>query len=1188
LKLTSKIYLLLILFISLNINSFSQINISGKINSYAAIDSVYPSSDTIKVNDALNFSANDTVMLMQMQGATVQSDTVTNPHLFGQITDKASAGKYEIIIIKAVNQIQNIIVFNTLLLNNYNIKEGVQLIKIPSYYNAIVNSELTCDAWNGSTGGVLAIIVNDTLFVDDLISSNAKGFRGADLVNSSGDCAESDSAYYRSYYFDDSETEAGKKGEGIAKNSDEYMKGMGAWANAGGGGNARFSGGGGGSNGEVGGPGGNDDVLCNTPAYSVPYWEGLGGRKGYKLYFAVNDSTVFMGGGGGSGTQSGAYSASNGGNGGGIIIILAETIVSNNGSISSNGENVEGTVTASGGGGGGAGSIILDVADYINDLQIDIIGGNGGWTSPLGASYTGPGGGGSGGMLLFANSSLPANVTSNLSGGIEGKIEDEPTTDFGAFPGVSGNTRSNIILPLRGFLFNTINEDQVICFNDIPQQIKGSTPKGGNGIFSYIWKLKTKLSASWEYAPGTNDSQNYQAMALTDTTYFKRVVQSGSVIDSGNIVTVIVQPLIINNNISGIDTICYGNEADSLYGTTVKIGGDGVGTYIYSWQARTFETSWNDISVENDTLCLPGTLFDTTLFRRTIYSGVCYDTSASVEIVNLPLIENNNISSNQTICLGQQPEEIIGEMPDNGLGIGSYNYAWEKSYDGTNWNSIIDSVRQNYYPSNLVSSTYYRRIVVSGDCDDISEAVFINVLPKITNNSIENGNLIYTCLGTAPDNLTGTAPEGGNNNYNYQWQKSADNLVWNNITTDGTSEDYQPEELTQLTYYRRIVHSGLNDCCIDVSDAITIDIHQLPIAAMQILDTSICSNEEIELLFNTTAGLPPYNLVYSNSETTYTINDFSSENVSDIINPSTDNVQKEFTYSILSLTDNNACEATDITGSVTIKVYAWPNSLAGDDSDVCELQYSLDASKSIGDGIWSLISENGEVAFADSSIANTSVEVSNAGYYRLKWTETNWQCADSDSVQIHFYQSPFNINAGNDTVLFFENEFLLNGQIQNPDNEIPISSLWEFLEGSGNIADEDSSETLMSNLYASFNKQIALKWSVSKGVCSDIADTLYITINNVETPTGFSPNGDNINETLVIKGIDNGLDNRIIIYNRWGTEVYRKNNYSNDDGWNGKNQTGKDLPEDTYYYILSVEDVNNLTHLHKGYIVIKR
>ena len=70
-------------------------------------------------------------------------------------------------------------------------------------------------------------------------------------------------------------------------------------------------------------------------------------------------------------------------------------------------------------------------------------------------------------------------------------------------------------------------------------------------------------------------------------------------------------------------------------------------------------------------------------------------------------------------------------------------------------------------------------------------------------------------------------------------------------------------------------------------------------------------------------------------------------------------------------------------------------------------------------------------------------------------------------------------------------------------------------------------------------------------------------------------------------GIENADENELIIYNRWGTEVFRMKNFTNEPGWDGKNNNGNDLPEDTYYYLLSVTS-DNYTEVHKGFFVIKR
>ncbi len=75
-------------------------------------------------------------------------------------------------------------------------------------------------------------------------------------------------------------------------------------------------------------------------------------------------------------------------------------------------------------------------------------------------------------------------------------------------------------------------------------------------------------------------------------------------------------------------------------------------------------------------------------------------------------------------------------------------------------------------------------------------------------------------------------------------------------------------------------------------------------------------------------------------------------------------------------------------------------------------------------------------------------------------------------------------------------------------------------------------------------------------------------------PQAITPNGDGFNEVFVIDGIENYPNNELIIFNRWGAEVFRANGYSND--WNGKSTSdfniwGEDLPTGTYYYLFDTK-----------------
>ncbi len=83
-----------------------------------------------------------------------------------------------------------------------------------------------------------------------------------------------------------------------------------------------------------------------------------------------------------------------------------------------------------------------------------------------------------------------------------------------------------------------------------------------------------------------------------------------------------------------------------------------------------------------------------------------------------------------------------------------------------------------------------------------------------------------------------------------------------------------------------------------------------------------------------------------------------------------------------------------------------------------------------------------------------------------------------------------------------------------------------------------------------------------------------------EIPNGFSPNGDGINDTFVIiRGILSKYpNNKISIFNRWGTEIYSKDGY--DNSWDAK-----DLPDGTYWYVL---DLGDGSEVKKGFVTVMR
>jgi len=81
-------------------------------------------------------------------------------------------------------------------------------------------------------------------------------------------------------------------------------------------------------------------------------------------------------------------------------------------------------------------------------------------------------------------------------------------------------------------------------------------------------------------------------------------------------------------------------------------------------------------------------------------------------------------------------------------------------------------------------------------------------------------------------------------------------------------------------------------------------------------------------------------------------------------------------------------------------------------------------------------------------------------------------------------------------------------------------------------------------------------------------------------PNVITPNGDGLNDRLVIPGLDKYPGSLLDIYNRWGNQVYHSGYYSN-------NWEGNGLAEGTYYYILQVKKPEGIK-VYKGWVQLLR
>jgi large repetitive protein len=102
------------------------------------------------------------------------------------------------------------------------------------------------------------------------------------------------------------------------------------------------------------------------------------------------------------------------------------------------------------------------------------------------------------------------------------------------------------------------------------------------------------------------------------------------------------------------------------------------------------------------------------------------------------------------------------------------------------------------------------------------------------------------------------------------------------------------------------------------------------------------------------------------------------------------------------------------------------------------------------------------------------------------------------------------------------------------------------------------------------------------GAVSNV-DTVCINVmETFEIPSGFTPNNDGKNDMWQIKGLESYPDNEVVIFNRWGNEVFKTAGYSAENAW-----TGSELNAGTYYYIIRIR-VNETEKTFTGYVTLIR
>ncbi|MBA3681967.1 MAG: gliding motility-associated C-terminal domain-containing protein, partial [Bacteroidetes bacterium] len=665
----------------------------------------------------------------------------------------------------------------------------------------------------------------------------------------------------------------------------------------------------------------------------------------------------------------------------------------------------------------------------------------------------------------------------------------------------------------------TVSANQTLCINSPTATISGNVPTVGTGTWTLVSGSGTITS------PGT---------AVTTVTnlgisinIFEWSISNGVCAPSTAQVQITVDPLPTTAAAGVNQTVCVSS------GVTMAANTAAVGTG--SWSVVSGSGTFANINLE--TTSVTGLAIGTNVFAWTIFSN-CGSSTSNVTITVQQVPTTALTSADQTICVSTPTASILGNVP--GVGTGTWTLI---SGSGT----LVSPGTAVTTVTNLaVGINVFEWSITNGVCAVSTASVQITVDPSPTTPLAGSDQTI--CASTAVT-MNGNVPAIGTGS----WTVVSGSGVIATTTLANTSISGLGAGTNDFAW-------TISNNCSSSTATVAITINPASSIANAGTNQNFCGGTTATLNGNNpAAGTGTWSVVAGGASVT-------SPNV----NNSAVTGLTTGTNILVWTISNGSCPATNDTVKIIIDgVPTIAN--AGADQNTCNNFTTLNANVPlVGLGTWFVI--GGSSSVTTPTLNNSAVTGLSTPTNILVWTVTNGICpASTDTLVITVSPLSAPAFAGNDTTVF-ANQVTLNGN-----NPSPGTGLWTLITGSGNIISSTSYNTLVNSLSPGLN---TFQWTVTDG-CGSTTDNVNITLVDVELPNAISPNGDGKNDYFEIPFIGSYNKVEIKIINRWGNLVYENVNYNNN--WNGYNQSGNPLAEDTYFYVLKLDDL-----VKTGYITIKR
>lgn len=527
------------------------------------------------------------------------------------------------------------------------------------------------------------------------------------------------------------------------------------------------------------------------------------------------------------------------------------------------------------------------------------------------------------------------------------------------------------------------------------------------------------------------------------------------------------------------------------------------------------------------------------------------DTLFNYQVNSDTLSIGGSVIGNAAVCSGSN-NGILTLSAHSGTVLN-----WEYTINGgANWITIPNiTITQNY--NNLTTDMMYRCIVKSGTCPAVNSDSATITIDNLSVGGIVSGDATV-CSGSN----NGTLTLGGYTGTILNWEYSTNNGAnWTNIANASSIQNYT--NLAMTTWYRALVKNGA--CAADTSSVAVIGITPPTAGGIVSGSTTACSG-----LNNGTLTLTGYigTILSWNFSIDEGANWISVGNTSAIQDYTNLTTTTWFRAEVIScspsafssvgiITVDPPSLGSAISGS-TIVCSGLNNgtlTLTGYTGTILNWEYSTNEG-----GIWTNI--------AHTSATHDYANLTTTAWYRA--IVKNNTCPAEASSIASITVSSLTVNAGNDTTINFGSTVILDGQGGVSYSWLPVTDL-----NNPNIANPIAAPSVTTSFVLTAN---------DINGCTG-TDEITIHVNKMEDFTFIisnliTLNGDGINDTWNIEGIENYPSSQVSVFNSYGNKVYSASPYMNN--WDAL-YGGSKLPDGTYYYILKFTDSEKII---KGAITI--